>query len=457
MNDALSIAMSVQSGSISAASVVRDTLAEIEARNPAFNSITSAFNDTAPGDAAGVDTAREGGAALGAFAGVPFAAKDLFDVQGRVTTAGSVVYRDNPPADEDATAVRRLKEAGAVLVGRTNMDEFAYGFTTENPHFGPTHNPRDPARTAGGSSGGSAAAVAAGLVPIALGSDTNGSVRVPAALCGVYGFKPTYGRISRAGTAPLAWSFDHVGWFAATVRDAAAVFDTLQGPDPRDPVCTDNPPAAGAAALGDGIAGIRIGVADGHFATGGLPEAFAAVHRVAQALEARDGVAVPEAARAVAASLLITSAEAASLHLDEIRTRAGDFDPHTRDRWVAATMIPAVWVHAAQRFRRLFAAKILKLFEDIDVLITPTTAFPAPLLGQSRIEIDGMDVPVRGTLARYVAPFSFVGCPAMSVPVWGEGPLPMGVQLVAAPNNDTAVLRVAAELEKKGVTEVPTP
>lgn len=457
MSDAVTIAESVRDGSATAASIAADVLADIERRDTAFNSFTSVFADSAPADAAGVDTAREGGAELGPMAGVPFAAKDLFDVEGRVTTAGSIIHRDDPPAARDATAVRRLREAGAVLVGRTNMDELAFGFTTENPHFGATRNPRDPTRTAGGSSGGSAAAVAAGLVPVALGSDTNGSVRVPAALCGVFGFKPTYGRISRAGTTPLAWSFDHVGWFARAIRDLATVFDALQGPDPRDPVCTEKPPVAGGAALDDGADGLRIGVAGGHFATGGLPDAFDAVRRVASALDTRTDVDVPEAARAVAASLLITSSEAASLNLDQIRARPEDFDPHTRDRWIAATMIPAVWTNAAQRFRRAFAAKILKLFEDIDVLIAPTTAFPAPLLGQGRIEIDGAEVPVRGTLARFVAPFSFIGCPAISVPVWGDGDLPMGVQLVAAPHNDTAVLRVAAALEKNGVTEVPTP
>ena len=457
MTTADAIAGSVRSGAVTASDVVADAMAEIARRDADYNSFISVFADGAPADAAGVDTAREGGAELNALAGVPFAAKDLFDVAGLVTTAGSIIHRDNPPAAEDATAVRRLREAGAVLVGRTNMDELAYGFTTENPHYGATRNPRDPERTAGGSSGGSAAAVAAGLVPVALGSDTNGSVRVPAALCGVYGFKPTYGRISRAGATTLAWSFDHVGWFARTVHDIAMVFDALQGPDPRDPVCTDKPPVAGVAALDRGRASLRIGVAGGHFATGGLPEAFAAVRRVADALDVPAEIEVPEAARAVAASLLITSAEAASLYLDDIRARPADFDPHTRDRWIAATMIPAVWVHAAQRFRRAFAAKILKLFDDIDVLIAPTTAFPAPALGQGRIEIDGAEVPVRGTLARFVAPFSFVGCPAMSVPVWGDGKLPMGVQIVAAPHNDTAVLRVAAELESNGVTEVPTP
>ena len=423
---------------------VADALARIEADDERLNCFTAVYRDEA------LTAGADGG---GALAGVPFAAKDLYDVAGRTTLAGSAIYDDNPPAARDATAVARLKAAGAVLVGATNMDEFAFGFTTENPHNGPTRNPHDPARIAGGSSGGSAAAVAAGMVPLALGSDTNGSVRVPAALCGVYGLKPTYGRLSRAGVAPLAWSFDHVGVFARTVREAARAYDAMQGPDADDPACTDRAPEPVEPALDDGISGLRIAVADGYFGTGGLAEVFAAVGRAADALGASESIDIPDADRALAASLLITSAEGASLHLDEIRSRAGDFDPHTRDRWIAATMIPATWVHDAQRFRRRFRDIMAAIFEDFDVLITPTTAFPAPELGQGRITIDGSDVPVRGTLGRFTAPFSFIGLPAMSVPMAVEpGALPLGVQIIARPYDEAAVLRVAAALEKTGAT-----
>ncbi len=424
---------------------VADALERIEADDERFNCFTSVYRDEALA-VASADTD-------GSLAGVPFAVKDLYDVAGRTTRAGSVIYADNPPAARDATAVARLKAAGAVLVGATNMDEFAFGFTTENPHNGPTRNPRDPARIAGGSSGGSAAAVAAGMVPLALGSDTNGSVRVPAALCGVYGLKPTYGRLSRAGVAPLAWSFDHVGVFARTARETARAYDALQGPDAEDPACTGRAPEPAEPALDDGIAGLRIAVAGGYFATGGLPEVFAAVDRAAGVLDADKRIDIPDADRALAASLLITSAEGASLHLNEIRARAADFDPHTRDRWIAATMIPAAWVHDAQRFRRRFRDIMAAVFKDVDVLITPTTAFPAPELGQGRITIDGSDVPVRGTLGRFTAPFSFVGLPAISVPMAVEpGALPLGVQIVARPYDEAAVLRVAAVLEKNGAT-----
>jgi AtzE family amidohydrolase len=426
-------------------SPITEALARIDADNARFNCFTSVYRDDAR---AAAETPADG-----PLAGVPFAVKDLYDVAGRTTLAGSRIYADNPPAERDAAAVARLRAAGAVPVGATNMDEFAFGFTTENPHYGATRNPRDPDRSAGGSSGGSAAAVAAGMVPLALGSDTNGSVRVPAALCGVYGLKPTFGRLSRAGVAPLAWSFDHVGVFARSPRDIARAYDAMQGPDANDPACTDRPPEPAEPVLDDGISGLRIAVADGYFATGGLPEVFAAVGRAADALGADQRVDIPEADRALAASLLITSAEGASLHLDEIRDRIADFDPHTRDRWVAATMIPATWVHDAQRFRRRFRDRVAAVFADIDVLITPTTAFPAPVLGQGRITIDGSEAPVRGTLGRFTAPFSFIGLPAISVPMKVEADkLPLGVQIVAQPWAEATVLRVVAELEKNGVT-----
>ena len=223
------------------------------------------LGDDAIAHAQGLDRQR---APAGPLAGRPFAAKDLFDVAGRPTRAGSRIRADAAPAAEDATAVARLKASGAILVGLTHMDEFAYGFTGENAHYGAVRNPRDPERIAGGSSSGSGAAVAAGLVPFALGSDTNGSVRVPAALCGIYGFKPTYGRVSRAGVAPLAWSFDHVGVLAATLEDTAAALDAIQGPDPRDPAASPGEPDPLAPHLGAGVEGLRIAVVGGHFATG---------------------------------------------------------------------------------------------------------------------------------------------------------------------------------------------
>ncbi len=431
-----------------AETAVAEALGRIGRDNPQLNAFAETFDADATARARALD---RDGAPAGPLAGRPFAAKDLFDVAGRPTRAGSSIRADAPPAARDATAVARLKEAGAVLVGLTHMDEFAYGFTGENAHYGAVRNPRDPDRIAGGSSSGSGAAVAAGLVPFALGSDTNGSVRVPAALCGIYGFKPTYGRVSRAGAAQLAWSFDHVGVLAATLEDTAAALDTIQGPDGRDPSAGPDDPDALSPHLGAPLDGLRVAVAGGHFATGGFPEVFAAVRRVADCLGANREIEIPDSDRAGPAALLITSAEAATLHLDEIRTRIDDFDRFTRARWAAAAMIPHAWVARAQQFRRRYRETARAAFAEIDILIAPTTPFGPTKIGQSQIEIGGETLPVRGTLGRFTAPFSFIGWPAMSVPVPGDGRFPSGVQLVAAPGKDGYLLRAASRLRAEGV------
>ncbi|MBE9113655.1 AtzE family amidohydrolase, partial [Nodosilinea sp. LEGE 07298] len=236
--DALALAAVVKAGKLSASTVVDAALADIATRNPSVNCFTEVTADRARSQAQAIDSAIDAGQDPGPLAGVPFAVKNLFDIEGITTLAGAKLNQSNPPAVQDATAIARLQQAGAVLVGALNMDEYAYGFVTINAHFGTTPNPHDPSRMAGGSSGGSAAAVAAGLVPFSLGSDTNGSIRVPASLCGVYGLKPTYGRLSRAGAFLFSSSLDHVGPMARSLADLATVYDSLQGPDPADPVCT---------------------------------------------------------------------------------------------------------------------------------------------------------------------------------------------------------------------------
>ncbi|MBM3487846.1 MAG: AtzE family amidohydrolase, partial [Alphaproteobacteria bacterium] len=248
-DDARAIAAAVRGRRITAEAVLTNALARIAAVEPKVAAFNAVMTEEARAAARAVDRAVAAGRDPGPLAGVPFAVKALFDVAGRPTHAGSKIRLDAPPATADATAIARLVAAGAVLVGVLNMDEFAFGFTTENAHHGTTRNPHDLARVSGGSSGGSAAAVAAGAVPIALGSDTNGSVRVPAALCGTFGLKPTYGRVPRAGVAPLAWSFDHVGWFARSAGDCALLLDVAQGSDPRDPAAAPGPHPAVTPAL----------------------------------------------------------------------------------------------------------------------------------------------------------------------------------------------------------------
>ena len=453
---ALGVAAAVRARRVAAQDVTAAALARIAQRDQALNAFTHLRAEVALAEAARIDARVAAGEDAGPLAGVPFAVKNLFDVEGLTTLAGSKIFAERPPATRDATAVASLRRAGAVLLGTLNMDEFAFGFTTENAHYGPTRNPHDLARVPGGSSGGSAAAVAAGLVPISLGSDTNGSIRVPAAFCGIFGLKPTYGRVSRAGAALFAASFDHVGPFARSVADLAAVHDVLQGADPTDPVCSNAPAVPCAPHVGREIDGLRIAVAGGHFARNATDEPLAAVARVAKALRVTRTVELPEPHRARAAAMIITASEGANLHLADLKTRARDFDPLTRDRFLAGALVPASLYAQAQRFRAWYRARVAELFRDVDVILAPTTPWVAPLIGAPRLAVvDGVEVVARAHSGVFTQPLSFIGLPVLSVPLTAPGALPLGVQLVAAPFREPVLFRVAARLEADGVVAAP--
>lgn len=447
-------ARAIRVGERTALSVTEAALADIAARAPALNAFTLVTAERARAEAAAVDSAIAAGRDPGPLAGVPYAVKNLFDLQGVTTRAGSRIQRDAPPAMRDAYLVRRMREAGAVCLGALNMDEYAYGFTTENAHDGDCRNPHDLARIAGGSSGGSAAVVAAGLVPISLGSDTNGSIRVPASLCGIFGLKPSFGRLSRSGTFPFVASLDHLGPFARDVRDLALAYDALQGLDGDDPAQQPVPSAPVSGLLGAGIGGLRIAVADGHFARNGLPECFAAVAAVAHALGTTRRVTMPGAEGGRAAAFLITMAEGGNLHLPDLRSRAADFDPATRDRFLAGALLPAHWVTQAQRLRAAYRADVLRLFEDVDIILAPATPHAATLIGQTHIEIEGVSLPVRPNLGVFTQPVSCIGLPVIAVPTAAGTPggLPIGVQIIAAPWREDLLFRVATALEAMGVT-----
>ncbi|MGA7934263.1 MAG: AtzE family amidohydrolase [Kovacikia sp.] len=455
--DATSIAASVQGQEVSAKAVVAAALARIADQNSTLNCFTSVIAEQALEDAEAVDRAISQGKEPGPLAGVPFGVKDLFDIAGLTTLAGSKINRKRPPATQDATLVARLKQAGGILVGAQNMDEYAYGFVTENSHYGPSRNPHDLSRMTGGSSGGSVAAVAAGLVPISLGSDTNGSIRVPSSLCGIFGLKPTYGRLSRARTYPFVDSLDHLGPFARSVRDIALVFDLLQGPDPADPVCTDRPLQPCLPELAKGAEGLRMAIADGYFTAGAEPEVLDAVEKVARALNATQPVIIPEAHRARAAAFVITACEGSNLHLEDLRKHPQDFDPATRDRFLAGALIPAAWYIQAQRFRRWYRDQVRELFQQVDIILAPATPCPAPLIGQTTLLLDGVEVPLRPNLGLYTQPLSLIGLPIMTVPIQRPEALPIGVQIIAAPYNEALVLRVAAYLEANGLVSAPVP
>jgi AtzE family amidohydrolase len=453
---ALDIARAVAEGAMTARAVVEAALARIARLNPLLNAFTDVTAERARTRAAAIDARRAKGEPLGPLAGAPFAVKNLFDVAGLPTRAGSKINRDRPPALRDSPLIERLEAAGAVLIGALNMGEYAYDFTGENVHDGASRNPHDPARMTGGSSGGSGGAVAGRLAPLALGSDTNGSIRVPSSLCGVFGLKPTYGRLTRARTFPFVASLDHLGPFARSVADLAACYDAMQGPDAEDPACAARPAEPVSSTLAAGLDGLRIATAGGYFRRGLSPEGHSALATVAAALRASREVEWPEAARARAAAYVITCAEGAALHIDRLRSRAKDFDPAVRDRLIAGAMVPACMVIRAQKFRRWYQARVLELFEKIDGVLLPATPCTAPRIGQETFTFDGVEMPVRANLGIYTQPISFIGLPVVAVPV-PLTPLPIGVQIVAAPWREDVALRIACVLEKNGVAAAPKP
>ncbi|WP_295477628.1 AtzE family amidohydrolase [uncultured Pseudomonas sp.] len=444
----------LRNGELSARGIAEHSLAAIARHDPAINAWTQVTAERMLREADQQDLLRRQGAALPALAGVPYAVKNLFDVEGFATLAGAKLFQQRPPATRDAWAVRQLTASGGLLAGLLNMDAYAYGFTTENTHFGATRNPHDLTRIAGGSSGGSAAAVAAGLVHFSLGSDTNGSIRVPASLCGIFGLKPTFGRLSRSGTHPFVGSLDHIGPLARCSADLAQVYDALLGHDPDDGFQADRPVEPLTGSLARGADGLRCAVLGGYFQQWCDDTAKEAVARVARALGSEREITLAEASLARSAAFIISASEGGNAYLPALRSAPQDFEPLSRERLLAGAMIPSAWYVQAQRFRRHFQRQVLPLFDEVDVLIAPATPTSATLIGQETMNIGGAELPTRASMGMLAQPISFLGLPVVSVPLRGANGLPIGVQLIAAPFNEQACLRVAHELEQRGVTQV---
>jgi len=454
---AAELAAAVAAGRQSASDIVATTLDRIAHDDKRLNAFTTVTAERARARAAAIDAAVASGKPAGPLAGVPFAIKNLIDIAGLPTLAGSRINRDHPPAAADAKLVARLEAAGAILVGALNMGEYAYDFTGENSHYGPSRNPHDTARMTGGSSGGAGGAVGGGLVPLALGSDTNGSIRVPSSFCGIFGLKPTYGRLTRAGSFPFVSSLDHLGPLTRSVRDLALAYDAMQGPDPRDPVYAGRPAEPVTDLLGLETAGLRVAAAGGYFRAGASAEALSALDTVSAALGAVREIEIPEAARARAAAYVITTAEGAALHLDRLRERPDDFDPDVRDRLIAGALVPGSAVVQAQKFRRWYQSAVLRLFDEVDAILAPATPCVAPLIGQKTFMLDGKEMPVRANIGIYTQPISFIGLPVVAVPVPPAKGLPIGVQIIAAPWREDVALRLASDLEARGIVRAPLP
>jgi aspartyl-tRNA(Asn)/glutamyl-tRNA(Gln) amidotransferase subunit A len=467
--NALDIAAAVQAGERSARSVVDEHLAAIDAREGEVHAFNLVLADEARAEADALDARVAAGEDVGPLAGVPVALKDNLCTRGIPTTCSSRILEGwRPPYT--ATVVDRLRAAGAIPIGKTNLDEFAMGSSTENSAFGPTRNPHDVSRVPGGSSGGSAAAVAAGFAPLALGSDTGGSIRQPAALCGVVGVKPTYGVVSRYGLIAFASSLDQIGPFSATVAESAALLEAIGGHDPMDSTSIPSPAPSLTSVLDEGVDGLRIGIVRELMGEGIDPDVAAAVRRAADALSAAgakvEEVSVPACVYGLSAYYLIAPAEASSnlarydgvryglrVEADDItamygRTRAAGFGPEVKRRIMLGTYaLSAGYYDAyygqAQRVRTLILRDFDAAYGSFDALISPTaptTAFP-------------FGAKTANPLAMYLSdvctiPSNLAGHPAMSVPFGpGDDGLPVGVQVMAPALGEPVMFRVAAALE----------
>lgn len=428
----------VRARQVSPVELTRAMLARIERLDGKLTSYITVTADAALAAAEQAEQAARAGDER-PLLGVPLALKDLFDTAGIRTTGGAKILAERVP-QQDATAVVRLRQAGAVLLGKLNMHEFAFGVSTANPHFGICRNPWDPSRIPGGSSGGSGAALAAGLCYGSLGSDTGGSIRIPAALCGITGLKPTYGRVSRAGVLPLSWSLDHAGPMARTVRDVALLLTAIAGPDPADPAAATVPVPDFTAGLEDGVRGLRIGLPRAYFFEQLDDDVARAVEAAVDVLrtegaEVRE-VSVPHLDVAAAAFAPIISAEAAAYHQRWLRERPQDYGEDVRQRLFQGLLYPAVDYVNAQRARRRVLDGFLQALKEVDVLITPTVPVTAP-------PIPGPAVATPNPLTRCTFPVNLTGLPALSLPcgVDRQG-LPVGLQIIGRPFDEGTVLRV---------------
>ena len=436
------LAARLRAGELSPREAVADSLERIERLDPRLNSFISVRAEKALAEA----DALAGVAAPGPLHGVPVAVKDVIDVAGERTTAASRILAENVAA-ADAAAVAGLRRAGAVVVGKLNTHEFAFAATTTSPHFGPARNPWDPARICGGSSGGSGAAAAADLVAGTLGTDTAGSIRIPACVCGVTGLRPSTGRVSNRGVVPVSWTLDTVGPVARSAEDCALLLQAIAGGDPGDPSTVTAPVPDYAAELGGGVRGLRIGVVE-HLFEGPIDPRVAAAAE--QALAELSGLGA-RVERVDAGFLrhthvvtqLLMLPEAAAAHLPWLRTRLADYGADVRARLLAGLLLPATAAVTGQRARRQLFAEARRLFERHDLLAGPELPVTAPLIGEDTVEIEGERIPFRLALIPFNSPWACLGLPAASVPCGLVDGLPVGLALAGRRLAEATVLQAA--------------
>ncbi len=442
----------VRAREVSPVELVEACLARIRAVNDKLAAYISVYEEQARAVAKAAEAMVQAGHWLGPLHGIPVSLKDNVAVRGLATTAGSKILRDWIP-DEDATVTARLRQAGAIFVGKTNMHEFAWGGTSANPHYGAVRNPWNPERFPAGSSGGSGAAVAARTCYGAIGTDTGGSIRLPSAINGIVGIRPTYGRVSNAGIIPLAWSMDTAGPMTRTVEDCAIMFNVIAGPDPKDPSCSAAPVVDYTADLGRGVRGIRIGVVPGYF----FHHLQRPVHdAVRAALKTFEGlgasvvdVNIENIHGNISAQLTIESAEPSSYHQRWLRERPGDYGEDVRTLLEIGEMLLATHYVQAQRYRSLLRSEFLSAFKTVDVFICPTLPFTATPVGAMKVVIEnGVEEDMLSAIMQYTGVPSLTGLPSLNVPCgFDQDALPVGMQIIGQPFGEAALFRVGAAFQ----------
>ncbi len=443
------LARLVATKAVTPVEVVQAHLDRIGALDETIRSYITVMGDSARAAAKAAEARVNARETLGPLHGVPIGLKDLYCTKGVKTTGGSRILGNWMPT-EDATVVTRLAAAGGIMLGKLNMHEFAYGPEGLNAHYGTPWNPWDRTthRICGGSSSGSGAAVAAGLCPGALGSDTGGSIRIPSSLCGLTGLKPTYGRVSRAGALPLAWSLDHVGPMCRSAADCALMLGAMAGYDPRDPSTSVLPVPDYAAALTGQVTGLRIGLLGRFFLeSAGAPQRQA-TEKAVKTLEGLGAsvreITLEQMKHAAAASAAVISAESYAYHEPWLRTRAAEYGPDVRERLLVGAFVSGSEYLKGQRVRRLIRDEVDRALGDLDVLIAPTLPIAAVPVGAREVEIDGKPQPVRPSLVRYTRPFNVSGHPVASVPCgFTVDGLPIGMQVIGRTFDEATVLRLA--------------
>ena len=446
------LAPMVKSGEISPVEIIDAHLSRIRATEPVLNSFITVLADEATTAARQAERDVRAGRYRGPLHGIPVGLKDLFNTGGVRTTSGSRIYDNYIPA-QDCTVAARFRQAGAILLGKLNMHQFAYGPTGENPDYGHMHNPWDPERVSGGSSGGSGSAAAAGQCTITTGSDTGGSIRIPAALCGIVGLKPTYGRVSRHGLTPLAWSMDHPGPMVRTVEDAAITMNVIAGHDPNDVASANLPVPDYTAALTGEIRGLRVGVPRQYMEAPLDPEVRQAVNGALEQMETMGAEVVevefPEFNDAAAISTTMLMAEATACFRDLLASDGSRLYESVRLRLEAGLFISAADYLRAQQGRAVFDRAARRLLEDVDLLAGPTEPVTAPPLLQQQVLAGEQEIGTVAALTQYTRPYNITGFPAISVPCgFSTDGMPIGLQLAARPFDEETVLRAAHAYEQ---------